>query len=135
VRACVRHPAPVNETTETNQDEAITRALRSLLDVWPPCWPDWLQPLGRVDPVGDLHRFLIAAGYTEPVPQSLRKQRTPEGEDPKWRSTGPKPTPTCGTSRPPAASSRLVVGLPRPPRQRAGLGGHRWRRRGPGRGP
>ena len=26
VRACVRHPAPVNETTETNQDEAITRA-------------------------------------------------------------------------------------------------------------
>lgn len=34
--------------------------------------------------------FLIAAGYTEPVPQSLRKQRTRPGEQPKWRFTGPK---------------------------------------------
>lgn len=34
--------------------------------------------------------FLMASGYTELIPQTLRRQRVKEGEKPPWRWTGPK---------------------------------------------
>ena len=34
--------------------------------------------------------FLMASGYTDPIPQTLRPQRVKEGEKAPWRWTGPK---------------------------------------------